>query len=99
MSLEEKKKIAKLQYYTEAVNVSVCKCCGIFGAWPGLECCCCHFTAEQPFLSIKHNRHCTDVPCCCLFIAALVMQTFLVLLKDVVTLQADPRWYVLDVRM
>eukprot|EP01083_Nonionella_stella_P100290 282653_1 len=90
LSLEEKKKIAKLHGGSECF---FCKCCGIFGAWTGLKCCCCHFTAETPFLSIKHDRHCTDIPCCCLMIAAIALQLLLVLYA-ITTLQADPRWLV-----
>ena len=88
MSLKEKKKIAKENAHADCI---ICKCCGIFGAWSGLRCCCCHFTADQPFLSIKKERHCTDIPCCLLFLVTLFAQLGLVLYA-VTTLEADPRW-------
>ena len=87
-TLEERKKIAKENAHAECI---CCKCCGIFGAWSGLQCCCCHFTDGQPFLSINEKRHCTDIPCCCLFLVTLVAQLALVVYA-VTNLQADPRW-------
>ena len=87
--MEQKKKIAKANQHSECF---ICKCCGIFGAWSGLKCCCCHFNNEQPFLSIKTERHCTDIPCCWLFLVAILGQLGLVIYA-VVTLEADPRWY------
>ena len=88
MSLEEKKKVAKENQHADCL---FCKCCGIFGAWSGLRCCCCHFTNEQPFLSIKRERHCTDIPCCLLFLVTLFVQ-FVLVIYSITNLQADPRW-------
>merc|ERR1719445_1227497 len=90
MSYAEKVKIAKEHSHAECF---LCKCCGIFGAWTGLKCCCCHFTPDKPLLSIKRDRHCTDLPCCALFLLTLMAQVGLVIYA-VTTLDADPRWLV-----
>jgi len=87
MTLKEKKKLAESH---QAHECFIFKCCGIFGAWSGLKCCCCAFNADQPLLSIKESRHCTDVPCCILFIIALLAQGFLVY-NAINEEQADPR--------
>merc|ERR1719206_781977 len=90
MSYEDKVKVAKENQHGEFF---ICKCCGIFGAWTGLKCCCCHFTPEKPLLTIKRDRHCTDLPCCALFCLTLIAQVGLVF-YSINTLSADPRWLV-----
>ena len=90
MSLKEKKKIAKKH---QAHECFLCKCCGIFGAWSGLKCCCCAFNPDEPLMSIKDNRHCTDVPCCLLFLISVIAQAYLVIYAYT-NLEADPRWFV-----
>jgi len=90
LTLDQKKKIAKENQHSECF---VCKCCGIFGRWSGLQCCCCAFNNDRPFLSVNKDRHCTDIPCCLLFVLTLIVQLALVLYA-VSTLEADPRWLI-----
>eukprot|EP01083_Nonionella_stella_P217760 781575_1 len=77
----ERTKTDKQEYESAAC----CKCCAIFGAWSGLQCCCCAYSNDQPFLSIKRERYCTDVPCFLGFLMILLLQSIVV----VVALTSD----------
>ena len=76
LSHEQKLEVNEDMKHGQCWDCFICRCFSVFGFCSGFKCCCCSYDARKPIASIEHERHFTDVPCCCLLIIALACQAY-----------------------